>query len=114
MCYSDSTPSKTTICQWYADFKCGHINANDAAKRSGRLNEAETPENIEQVLKIVMDDQKLKVCEIAEMVNISTGKASTILHEKGLFQTGATFPHSETKVTTNRWFEELFGTVYSQ
>ena len=29
-----------------------------------------------------MDDRKLKVCEIAKMVNISTGSASTILNEK--------------------------------
>ncbi len=69
-CYSDPAPLETTICQWYADFKCGHTDTSDA-EYSGRPNEAVTPENIKQVLKIVMDDCKLKVCEIAEMVNIS-------------------------------------------
>ena len=79
-CYPDCAPSKTTICRWYADFKRSRTDTNDA-ERSGRPNEAVTPENIKQVLKIVMDDRKLKVREIAKMVNISTGSASTILNE---------------------------------
>ena len=80
-CYPDCVPSKTTICRWYADFKRGRTDKNDA-ERSGRSNKAVTPENIKQVLKIVMDDRKLKVREIAKMVNISTGSVSTILNEK--------------------------------
>lgn len=80
-CYPDSAPSKTTICRWYADFKRGRTYTNDA-ERSGRPNEAVTPENNKQVLKIVMGDRKMKVREIAEMVNISTGSAFTILHQK--------------------------------
>ncbi len=105
-CYSNCcTPSKTTICRWYVDFKCGHTDTNDA-DRSGRPNEAVTQENNRQVLKIIMDDQKLKVCEIAEMVNISTGSAPMILHEKlsieGSFQMSATFVHSGTKAKMNR------------
>ena len=80
-CYPDCAPSKTTICRWYADFKRVRTDTNDA-ERSGRPNEAVTPKNIKQVLKIVMDDHKLKVREIAKMVNISTGSASTILNQK--------------------------------
>ena len=80
-CYPDCIPSKTTICRWYADFKRGRTDTNDA-KRSGRPNEAVTPENIKQVLKIVMGDRKLNVREITKMVKISTESASTILNEK--------------------------------
>ena len=80
-CYPDCAPSKTTICRWYANFRRGRIDTNDA-ERSGRPNEAVTPENIKQVLQIVMDDRKLKVREIAKMVNISTVSASTISNEK--------------------------------
>ncbi|XP_035220294.1 uncharacterized protein LOC118193325 [Stegodyphus dumicola] len=58
-CYPDSAPSKTTICHCYTDFKHGRTDTNDAA-RSGRPNEAVTPENVKQVLKIVMND-RLKV-----------------------------------------------------
>ncbi|XP_035225628.1 uncharacterized protein LOC118198134 [Stegodyphus dumicola] len=80
-CYPYTAPSKTTICRWYGDFKHGRADANDAAL-SGRSNEAVSPKNVKQVLKIVMNDRKVKVREIAELVNISTGSASMILHEK--------------------------------
>ena len=72
--------SKSTICRWYSDFKRGRIDTSDA-ERSGRPIEAVISENIKQVLKIVMDDRKIKVREISEMVNISTGSAFTILRE---------------------------------
>ncbi len=28
-CYSDSATLKTTICRWYADFKCGRTDTSD-------------------------------------------------------------------------------------
>ncbi|XP_035223709.1 histone-lysine N-methyltransferase SETMAR-like [Stegodyphus dumicola] len=74
-CYPDSAPSKTTICRWYVYLKRSRMDTNDA----GRPNEAVTPENVKQVLKIVMNDRNR---EIAETVNISTGSACAILHEK--------------------------------
>ena len=44
-CYGDSAPSKTTICWWYAEFKRGRTDTEDA-ERSGRPNEVVTPETI--------------------------------------------------------------------
>ncbi|XP_033231974.1 uncharacterized protein LOC117182963 [Belonocnema kinseyi] len=44
--YPDSSPSKSTICRWYAEFKRGRTDTNDA-ERSGRPLEALPPENIE-------------------------------------------------------------------
>ncbi|GFS73119.1 HTH_48 domain-containing protein [Nephila pilipes] len=43
-CYPDSCPSKATICRWFAEFKRGRTDTNDA-ERSGRPVEAVTPEN---------------------------------------------------------------------
>lgn len=79
-CYAGSAPSKATICRWYADFKRGRMDTNDG-ERSGRPNEAVTQQNINQVLKIVMEDRKVKVREIAEIVKISAGSVFTILHK---------------------------------
>ncbi|XP_035224375.1 uncharacterized protein LOC118197016 [Stegodyphus dumicola] len=79
--YPGSASSKTTICHWYADFKRSRPDTNDATL-SGSPNEAVTPENVKQVFKIVTNDHKVKAREIAEMVNLSTGSACTILHEK--------------------------------
>lgn len=79
--YPDSSPSKSTICRWYAEFKRGRTDTNDA-ERSGRPLEAVTPENVSEVLKIVMKNRKVKVREIVEMTQISSGSVFTILHEK--------------------------------
>ncbi|GFS79313.1 HTH_48 domain-containing protein [Nephila pilipes] len=49
-CYTDSCPSKATICRWFAEFKRGRTDTNDA-ERSGRPVEAVTPENIIQVFE---------------------------------------------------------------
>ncbi len=94
-----------------------HILSGHDAECSGRPNKAVTPENIEQVSKIVMDDCKLKVHEIAEMVNKSTGKKSAILRAKlgmeNLFFKWV--PHLLTTEQKQQRFIELFGTaVYSQ
>ena len=80
-CYPDSCPSKATICRWFAEFKRGRTDTNDA-ERSGRPVEAVTPENVSEVRKIVMKDRKVKLREIAEMTQISYGSVFTILHEK--------------------------------
>lgn len=78
--YPQSAPSKTTVCRWFADFKRGRTDTSDA-ERSGRPNEAVTPENIKKIHKIVLADRKLKLREIADAVKISEGSVFTILHE---------------------------------
>ena len=47
-CYGDSAPSETTIKRWFADFKRGCRDTDDA-ERSGRPNEAVTAENINKI-----------------------------------------------------------------
>ena len=79
-CYSDSAPSKTTVKRWYADFKDGRTDTNDA-ERSGRPNSSVVPENTKRLHKLVLADRKLKLREIAEELKISEGSVFTILHE---------------------------------
>ena len=55
-CYGDSAPSKTTICRWYAEFKPGRTDTEDA-ERSGRPNEVVTPETIKKVHQIVFENR---------------------------------------------------------
>ena len=45
-CYGDSAPSKTIICRWYADFKRGRTDTEDA-ERSDRPNEVVTPVKVD-------------------------------------------------------------------
>ena len=78
--YGDSAAGKSTIIDWYAEFKRGRTNTDDAS-RSCRPKSAIVPENITKVHKIVLGDRKLKLREIADTLKISEGSVFTILHE---------------------------------
>ena len=68
--YADSFPSFPTIKKWAAEFKRGCTSLEDDP-REGRSKSATTPEIIEQVHDMVLDDQQMKVREIAETIVIS-------------------------------------------
>ncbi|XP_072375939.1 uncharacterized protein, partial [Diabrotica undecimpunctata] len=63
------------------------------AERSGRSNEAVIPANIEKTLKIIIENQKVKLQEIADTLRLSKGSVFTII--------GAAFSHTRAKTTTN-------------
>ena len=78
--YGDSAPGQSTIIEWYAEFKCGCTNIDDA-ERSGRLKSAVVPRNITKIHKIVLGGRKLMLREIADTLKISKGSMSAVLHE---------------------------------
>ena len=71
---------RVTIIDWYAEFKRGRTNTDDA-ERSGHPKSAVVLENITNVHKIVLGDRKLKLCGIANTLKIPEGSVFTILHE---------------------------------
>ncbi|KAM8718903.1 hypothetical protein ACLKA7_011582 [Drosophila subpalustris] len=77
---NDEIAGKSTICDWYSNFKRGRTSTEDS-KRSGRPKEVIIPEIIRQVRQIVFTDRRAKVREIAETVGISTRSAVSILHD---------------------------------
>ena len=66
--------------RWYAVFKCGRTDTNDA-ECSGRSNSAVVLENTKKLHKLILANHKLKMCEIAEELKISEGNIFTILRE---------------------------------
>jgi transposase len=68
--YGDSSPLFSTIKKWAAKFKCSRTSLEDDP-REGRPKSATTPEIIDQVHDMVLDDRRLKVREIAETIGIS-------------------------------------------
>jgi hypothetical protein len=68
--YGDSSPSLSTIKKWAAESKRGHTSLEDDP-REGHPKSATTPEIIEQVHNMVLDDRRMKVREIAETIGIS-------------------------------------------
>jgi histone-lysine N-methyltransferase SETMAR len=65
----DSSLSFSTIKKWAAEFKRGHTSLEDDP-REGCPKSATTPEIIEQVHDMVLDDWRMEVREIAETIGI--------------------------------------------
>ena len=68
--YEDSAPSFTTVKFWAAEFKHARKSQGDD-ERSGRPKTATTDENSAKVHQMVLDDRRIKVREIAEVMNMS-------------------------------------------
>jgi histone-lysine N-methyltransferase SETMAR len=79
--YGDSSPSFSTIKKWAAEFKLG-CTSHEVDPREERPKNATTPEIIEQVHDVVLDDRRMKVHEIAETIGISKERVGYIFHEE--------------------------------
>jgi hypothetical protein len=79
--YGDSSPLFSTINTWAAEFKCGLTCLEDDLCE-GCSKGATTPEIIEQVHDVVLDDRQMKVCEITVTTGISKEHVGYILHEE--------------------------------
>jgi len=79
--YGDSSPLFSTIKKWAAEFKRSRTSL-DNDPHEGRPKSATTPEIIEQLHDMVLDDRRMKVREIAETISISKEHVGYILHEE--------------------------------
>lgn len=77
-CYGESVISKTRTYEWYKTFKKGREIVEDMP-RSGRPSTSKSEENIEKVKKIVHDNRKSSLREIARELNISHESVRSIL-----------------------------------
>jgi len=75
------SPSFSTSKKLAAEFKCGRTSLEDNP-REGRPKSATTPEIIEQVHDMVLDDWRMKVHEIAETIGISKEHVGYIFPEE--------------------------------
>jgi len=71
--YGDSSPSFSTIKKWAAEYKRGRTSLEDDPCK-GHPKSATTPQIIEQLHDMVLDDWQMKVHEIAETIGISKGR----------------------------------------
>jgi transposase len=67
--YGDSSPLFSTVRKWAVEFKRDRTSLEDDP-REGSPKSATTPEIIEQVYDMVLDDRRMKVREIAETIGI--------------------------------------------
>ncbi|XP_030751041.1 protein GVQW3-like [Sitophilus oryzae] len=78
--YGDSALSLSTIKYWTAEFKRGRTIIFDDG-RTGRPREVATPEVVDKIHGMVIDDRRVRVCEIAKAVGMSRDRVENILHE---------------------------------
>ena len=77
--YLDSTPSYRMVQKSLTEFRCGRTSTKTILSPR-LLNEITTPEMTNEIHDIVLNDPKVKVREIAEIVSISTECVVNILH----------------------------------
>ena len=72
--------SYTTIKNWVAQFKRGDFSTCDAP-RPGRPKTVTTPEIIDQIHELILEDRRLWAKSIAEQRGISRERVGSIIHE---------------------------------
>ncbi|UYV80436.1 hypothetical protein LAZ67_19000187 [Cordylochernes scorpioides] len=77
----DSALSFKTIYYWMDEFKRGRKPTQDET-RPGRSMDVTTPEMVSKTHCIVMEDRRVKICEIAETSDILLDSVHHILHVK--------------------------------
>jgi len=76
----EHVPSYTTVKNWVAQFKHGHFSTCDAP-RPGRPKTVTTPEIIDQIHKLILEDRRISAKSIAEQVGISRERVESTIHE---------------------------------
>ena len=78
--YGDSSPKYSTVAKWSAEFKRGRDSLEDNP-RPGRPADVISQEMIDCVERLVLNNSRIKVAELASECGISNGSVYTIIHE---------------------------------
>lgn len=79
--YGDDAPSRTTVFEWARRFKDGQFTIEDGP-RSGRPSTATDDQTIEAVESLVIEDRRITIQQISDILRSSTGTVHNILHEQ--------------------------------
>jgi len=78
--YGDSKPSYPTVTRWSNEFQRG-IESLEDDPRSGQPSDAVNLSIIAAVEKLIRDDRRIKVLEIARTMQISCESVETIIYD---------------------------------
>ena len=78
--YGDSSPKYSTVAKWSAEFKRGRDSLEDDP-RPGRPADVISQEMIDRVERLVLNNRRIKIAELASECGISNGSVYTIIHE---------------------------------
>ena len=78
--YGDSSPKYSTVAKWSAEFKRGRDSLEDDP-RPCHPADVISQETTDRVERLVLNNRRLKVAELASECGISNGSVYTIIHE---------------------------------
>jgi len=78
--FGEHAPSYATIKNQVAQFKCGDFSTCDAP-HPGRPKTVTTPEIIDQIHELILEDHRISAKTIAEQLGISHEQDGSIIHE---------------------------------
>ena len=76
----ENAPSYATVEKWAAQFKHGDFSTCDAP-RLGRHKTVTTPEIIDQIHELILEDRRISAKSIAEQPGISRERGGSIIHD---------------------------------
>jgi len=76
--YGNEAMSRARCFEWHARFKRGRTSLEDD-ERSGRPSTSSTPKNVETIRRLVHENRRRTIMDIAAIVNVSYGTVQTIL-----------------------------------
>ena len=77
----DDAPALSTVKKWAAEFKRGRESLEDDP-RSGRPSTATTQENIDRIHQMIMNDRRLTISHLANVISISRERVENILRNE--------------------------------
>ena len=78
--YGDSSPKYSTVAKWSAEFKRGRDSLEDDP-RPGCPADVIRQEMTDRVERLVLNNRRIKVAELASECGISNGSVYTLIHE---------------------------------
>ena len=76
----ERAPSFATVKNWVPQFKRGDFSTCDAP-RPGRPKTVTTPEIIDQIHELILEDRRISAKSVAEQLGISRERVVSIIHE---------------------------------
>jgi len=76
----ENAPSYATVKNWVAQFKRGDISTCDAP-RPGRPKTVTTPEIIDQIHELILEDRRISAKSISKQLGISRERIGSIIRE---------------------------------
>jgi len=76
----EHAPSYATVKKWVAQFKCDDFSTCDAP-RPGRPKTVTTPEIIDQIHELILEDRRISAKSLLEQLGIPRERIGSIIHE---------------------------------